>query len=708
MAVTSSGQAHGACRRTGLNARADHLDRETTVMRIVAAGILLTSVFGALAGAQAHYYNLDAGRPTRVEDAVPTERNGLDLHLAALRLERLDDGTYRWRGEPKLSIGLLPMTSFELRTPITHLVRPGARGRGTTALAGIGVGALRALNVETARLPALALAGEALVPVGGFSSGRTSYAIQMLATKTTPIVRAHLNASLGTYGVRAPRQIASTGPICPLGFVPAPGGGCEEYVFPPDVPCAVAPVGTEDGGWWANSVHASPFPGPSPQRASSCRAAPVQQIAQRPYGLRWAAGVGVDRTFPLQSMLVAADVFAERFHGLYRNLDWTAELGVRRQWSPEIVLDFGVARRFAGTTRSSSLTLGLTYSFPTRLPRIPRLAVSAYAPGPTATGPFEQAYLAARHNWTFHDRYPRAQRLLNGFDYGHAILYETLIRTRAAATAGARLDRPVYERVVQGVLRHPPHVGLEERAIGPLYATLVPELLAMFEWAHVLHRQLYDVMADERLSPAEREARARDVLRYYQSRGDLALSTAPKSMDLMEGQPYSLTFRRAAPKFNGLIWSYHWLQIALYEALLLATNPGDRLANVDTSLAQFWAMVDGAPAGLPTVMPMSPAVAPRFSELYPEAAIIFDNLHALHDVAADILASPIIPSSRKRASVLRAAAAYRDSTTGVTSREEWRQHSLHMGVKQMGGRTPVRCITAPITQHPGPDWCTEP
>lgn len=666
-------------------------------MRIVSAALLLTSVFAARAGAQAHYYNLDGGRPTRVEDAVPTERGGVDLHLAALRLERLDDATYRWRSEPKVSFGMLPMTSFELRAPITHLVRSGARGRGTTALAGIGVGAQRGLNVERARLPALALSGEALVPVGGFSSGRTSYAVQMLATKTTPIVRTHLNASLGTYGVRAPRQIAATGPVCPPGFVPVPGGGCEEYVVPPDVPCAAVPVDPSGGN--GALLNASSRCGPA--RVS-------QQIAQRPYGLRWAAGLGVDRTFPLHSMLVAADVVAERFLGLYPNVDWTAELGVRRQWSPQVVLDVGVARRFAGSNRSSSVTLGLTYALAARLPRIRRLAASSYAPDPTMTGPFEQAYLTARHNWTFHDRYPRAERLLNAFDYGHAILYETLIRSRPAANAGERLDGPVYDRVVQRVLRRPPHVALEERAIGPQYATLVPELLAMFEWAHVLHRQLYDVMADERLSPDQREARARDVMRYYLSRGDLALSTAPKSMELMEGQPYSLAFRRAAPKFNGLIWSYHWLQIAMYEALLLAANPGDRLANVDRSLAHFWAMVDGAPARLPTVMPMSPAVAPRFAELYPEASIVFDNLHALHDVAADILASPIIPSSQKRAAILRAAAAYRDSTTGVTSRDEWRQHSLHMGLEQMGGRAPVGCITAPITHRPGADWCAEP
>jgi hypothetical protein len=41
-----------------------------------------------------------------------------------------------------------------------------------------------------------------------------------------------------------------------------------------------------------------------------------------------------------------------------------------------------------------------------------------------------------------------------------------------------------------------------------------------------------------------------------------------------------------------------------------------------------------------------------------------DRAHALHDVVSDILASPILPRQGKRAALLAAAAAYRDSTTG--------------------------------------------
>jgi hypothetical protein len=651
-------------------------------MRVGLAAVLLLLLAPQLGQAQTHYYNLDAGRPTRVEDAIPTERYGLDLHFVALRVERLDDGTYRWRAEPKLSFGALPMTSVEIRAPLSHVVRP-RRAQGTTALAGIGVGALHALNVERRLLPALAVSGEVLAPVGGFSSGRASYAVQGLVTKTLPVARLHVNASLGTYAVRPPRVVPAPGPACPPGFAPAPGGGCEEFVLPPDV-CALAPLDARDvipsvGSGLARSAAGS---------AARC-AAPLQQIAQRPYGLRWSAGLGIDRTLPLKATLVSATIVADQFRGLYPTVDWTAEIGVRRQWSPRAVLDVGVGRRFTGSVHSTSVTLGMTYSFAARPPRAERSPQRSRIADPSATGPFEQTYLLARHNWTFRNRYADADRLLNAFDYGHAILYETLLRQAKLTDAAARLDGPVYDYVVNNVLRHPPDLPLEERSVGVRYATLVPELVAIFEWAHVLHRQLYDVMADERLTPAQREQRAREVVRYYQSRPDLALSSAPKSMDLMEGQAYSLAFRRAAPKFNGLIWSYHWLQIAVYEALLLAVTPAQRAANIDTSLAQFWAMVDGAPGRLPTVMPMSPAVAPQFSARYPDAAIIFDNLHALHDVAADIIASPTIPRTRKRAALLAAAAAYRDSTTAVTSRDEWRQHSVHMGVEQMGGRAPV-------------------
>ena len=180
-------------------------------------------------------------------------------------------------------------------------------------------------------------------------------------------------------------------------------------------------------------------------------------------------------------------------------------------------------------------------------------------------------------------------------------------------------------------------------------------------------------------SPTSNEtARPRAHLRYYRSRPDLALSTRPKSMALMESQEYSRSFRAADPKFNGLLWSYHWFQLALYDALLRGGSAAERRASVDSTVRRFFAMIADAPSGMPGEMPMAPTTAPMFTARDPDAAIVFDNLHALHDVVADILLSPTVPPNRKRAAVLAAAAVYRDDTASVISVDAWRQMARQM------------------------------
>jgi len=288
---------------------------------------------------------------------------------------------------------------------------------------------------------------------------------------------------------------------------------------------------------------------------------------------------------------------------------------------------------------------------------------------------YEQTYLAALHNGEFRKHHRRADRIFNGFDYGHAILYETLLTNREATRA---LDGPVFDRVTTRVLTRPPSVPLEEAAIGPRYATLIPEVVAMFDWAHLLHRQLYDIWAAPNWSATLRDAEVARIIGYYRTRPDLAFSSLPKSMVLMDGQPYSQVFRERAPRFNGLMWSYHWMQMAVYDALMTDTVPARQRTHVEGVVDRFFALIADAPREMPTMMPMSAAVAPVFSARYPEAAIIFDNLHALHDVVSDILLSDTVPAPRKRDAVLRAAAAYRDNTTEVTSRAEWLEMSRMM------------------------------
>ncbi|HEY0036244.1 MAG TPA: hypothetical protein VGB66_06120, partial [Longimicrobium sp.] len=296
---------------------------------------------------------------------------------------------------------------------------------------------------------------------------------------------------------------------------------------------------------------------------------------------------------------------------------------------------------------------------------------------------YEQFYLQAPHNWVFRNQYQGADRLFNAFDYGHAILYEKLY-TKPGAPA-SDLEEREYNFITRRLLVSPPRLPLEEGAIEIAYVKLAPEAKLMFEWAHILHRQIYDVLGDDRMSQAEKDAEIADLLRYYKSRPDLAFSSLPKNMELMEGQYYSTAFRDGWPKFNGLIWGYHWLQVGLYEPLMLGRTTEERQTGVTATVARFRQMLENAPENMPRLMPMTAAVAPTFAARYPEAAIIFDNLHGMHDVISDILASPEVPREKKREEILRAAERYRDNTSFVMTEAEWREMSQMMGVQNMGG-----------------------
>lgn len=296
---------------------------------------------------------------------------------------------------------------------------------------------------------------------------------------------------------------------------------------------------------------------------------------------------------------------------------------------------------------------------------------------------YEQFYLPGKFNWMFRNTYPAADRLFNAFDYGHAILYERLYNDPTANPS--TLEQTEYDFITRKLLVNPPRVPLEESAIEVNYAKLAPEAKMMFDWAHLLHRQIYDVLASEGMAPGEKDAKVAELVRYYKTRPDLAFSSVPKNMDLMEGQPYSLVFRQRYPKFNGLIWGYHWLQIGLYEPLLAGTTFEERQAGVSAAVSRFRQMLENAPEHMPSMMPMTAAVAPTFAKRYPEAAIIFDNLHSMHDVVSDILASPNVPRGQKRAEILRAASRYRDATSFAMTQQEWMDMAQMMGIENMGG-----------------------
>ena len=304
---------------------------------------MLTALVSAAARAQTDYYNRDSGRPTRIEDANPTALYELELQLAPLRFEKLGSGALRWRAEPKMSYGLAPFTDVEIRVPYivvdaTEPEAPLKRGVG-----GIAIGAMHAFGVEKKTWPVLALSVEWIAPVGALSAPIGSYTLKGIATKTFAQARALVNVAYGTYSSRVS--------ICalphPINVTPP---GCAPNVIPFDPPCDIVPVRID--------VVAM---------TSQCMARAATRAEEQPFdplrsvGMRWLAGAGIDHAFALSSTLVTGDFIAERFAGLFARTDLSAEIGIRRQFTPPLVLELGVTRHFVGLLRSNAVTIGAGY-----------------------------------------------------------------------------------------------------------------------------------------------------------------------------------------------------------------------------------------------------------------------------------------------------------------------------------------------------------
>ncbi len=296
----------------------------------------------------------------------------------------------------------------------------------------------------------------------------------------------------------------------------------------------------------------------------------------------------------------------------------------------------------------------------------------------------DQFYYPGAFNWALLETYPEAARLFNAFDYGHAVLYERMYVN--GSDLPAQLERD-YRFLTTDLLVHPPRFAVAEEVIAPSYGKAVWRALKMFQWAHTLHRQVYDVYASERLPGVEKDTLIERLTDYYLSNRNLAFTAIPKAMGLMEDQAYSKTFRTGFPAFNGLIWAYHWLQVGLYEALLEG-SPDRKRDGVRSTIARFWEMVR-SPEVAPSIMPMTSAVAPLFAKRHPRAAIVFDNLHMMHDIISDILAATAIPKPKKAAAIEAALAEFRDGSRNVMPMDEWwRMGELMGGVEHMGGKPP--------------------
>lgn len=261
----------------------------------------------ARAAAQTDFYNTDAGRPIQVEDAYPTERYAFEVQLAPIRLERASGGLYNWSIEPEITYGVLPRTHVEIGLPVAF-IDGGPLGK-RSGLAGIELSILYNLNVETRTVPAFGVTAEVLVPAGGLAARKTYVSAKGIATRTYSWARVHLNGRY-TFG--------------------------EELMGASDL--------AAEGG-----------------NASS----PALELS------RWLAGIAVDRTFPLRSLLVTGELFASRPLHDDADVEWSVGAGIRYQWSPRLAFDAGMGKGLTGDSKSWFVTFGLARAF----------AIAALMPG---------------------------------------------------------------------------------------------------------------------------------------------------------------------------------------------------------------------------------------------------------------------------------------------------------------------------------------
>jgi hypothetical protein len=254
-------------------------------LRVAGLCLLLPTIPAAL-GAQTDYYNTDAGRPVRTEDAYAIERRAMEFQVAPLRLERARGGAYRWGLEPEIAFGMLPRTQVEIGIPLVHV--DGLAGRRTTAAAGVEVSALYNLNAET-RLPALALAADVTLPVGGLAPSRAVPTLKAIATRTFPALRVHVNAAI-------------------------------TFADAFDEVARMMPVNAELS--------------------------------------RWSTGFAIDRTFPLQALLLTAEVVSSAPLARAEPQRWDMAGGARWQLSPRVAVDGGAGYRLAGDEPGWFMTTG--------------------------------------------------------------------------------------------------------------------------------------------------------------------------------------------------------------------------------------------------------------------------------------------------------------------------------------------------------------
>lgn len=234
---------------------------------------------------------------------------------------------------------------------------------------------------------------------------------------------------------------------------------------------------------------------------------------------------------------------------------------------------------------------------------------------------------------------------LNAVAVGHALAYEDLVTGKEKD-----LETKTFERI-NWVLKNSPRFMPDEANISPTFGRKYGVLEQIFDWTHVLHAQTVDVLASTQLTDAQKEAEIERLYQFYVDNVPYAITSLPMNMGYLDSQPYSKAFRQKYPKVNGLFWGYHWLQGSMYDLLYSKTLQEQRAAYV--GMGKQYHEVELYRTDRP-FMPMFAEVSPRFAQRFPYISNVFDNLHMLHDMVNDILASEWMTSSQQDEQIKRA------------------------------------------------------
>jgi hypothetical protein len=270
---------------------------------------------------------------------------------------------------------------------------------------------------------------------------------------------------------------------------------------------------------------------------------------------------------------------------------------------------------------------------------------------------------------------------LNAIAVGHAFAYEDIVTGKAKD-----LETKTYQKI-NWVLKNPPKFMPDEGNISPTFGRKYGVLEQVFEWAHIFHAQTVDVLASSKLTNEEKEAEIKKLYQFYLTKVPYAITGLPMNMGYLDSQPYSKAFRQKYPKVNGLFWGYHWLQGTMYDLLYEKTLEEQKQAYKQVGKqyhSQELYRTDRA------FMPMFAELSPKFARRFPEISNTFDNLHMLHDMVNDILASDWLTTQQKDEQITRAiwlvmAANHQGMEAGKNyGGEGLHDHRFESGIPGMG------------------------